>query len=83
MKIEKFPSGSYRMRKMYKDIPSDDEVRKILEHAKGTGYEIPLILTCYGLRKSEICVLTSEDIDGDVVSITKAKTYVCLYRWPN
>lgn len=54
-------------------IPSDDEVRRILEYAKGTDYEIPLILACYGLRRSEICALTLEDINGDVVSITKAK----------
>lgn len=54
-------------------IPSDDEVKRILEYAKGTDYEIPLILACYGLRRSEICALTLEDINGDVVSITKAK----------
>lgn len=52
-------------------IPSDDEVRKILGYAAGTEYEIPLILACYGLRRSEICALTLDDINGDVVSITK------------
>lgn len=54
-------------------IPSDEEVRKILECAKGTEYEIPLILACYGLRRSEICALAVDDIEGDVVSVTKAK----------
>lgn len=53
-------------------IPSDEEVRKILEHAKGTEYEIPIILGCYGMRRSEICALTPDDIDGDVVTINKA-----------
>lgn len=53
-------------------IPSDEEVRKILEHAKGTEYEIPIILGCYGMRRSEICALTLDDIDGDVVTINKA-----------
>lgn len=54
-------------------IPSDDEVRRILAYAKGTEYEIPLVLACYGLRRSEICALALEDIKGDVISVTKAK----------
>ena len=53
-------------------IPSDEDVRKILESARGTEYEIPIILACYGMRRSEICALTPEDIDGDVVTINKA-----------
>lgn len=54
-------------------IPSDEDVRKILACAKGTEYEIPIILACYGLRRSEICALTPSDIDGDAVKISKAK----------
>ena len=53
-------------------VPSDDDVKRILEYAKGTEYEIPIILACHGLRRSEICALTSEDIDGDVIRINKA-----------
>ena len=53
-------------------VPSDDDVRRILEYAKGTDYEIPIILACHGLRRSEICALTAEDIDGDVIRINKA-----------
>ncbi len=44
----------------------------ILEHAKDTEYEIPILLACYGLCRSEICALTLEDINGDIVSISKA-----------
>lgn len=62
-------------------IPSDEEVRKILECAKGTEYEIPLILACYGLRRSEICALTLDDIEGDVVSVTKAKVQTENKEW--
>lgn len=47
-------------------------MRKILEYAEGTKYEMPIILACYGLRRSEICALTLEDINGDTVSVTKA-----------
>lgn len=53
-------------------IPSDDDVRRVLEAAKGTEYEIPILLACYGLRRSEICALTVDDIKGDTVCITKA-----------
>ncbi len=53
-------------------VPSDDDVSRILEYAKGSEYEIPIILACHGLRRSEICALTPDDIDGDIVRISKA-----------
>lgn len=52
-------------------IPSAEDVRKILSYAKDTAFEVPLILACYGMRRSEICALTVDDIDGDIVPITK------------
>ncbi len=54
-------------------IPSDEDVKKILEYVKNTEYEIPIILACYGLRRSEICALTLDDLDGDIIKINKAK----------
>lgn len=62
-------------------IPSDGEIKRILEHAKDTEYEIPIILACYGLRRSEICALTIDDIDGDVVKICKAKVLGDGEKW--
>lgn len=53
-------------------IPSDEDVKRILDYSKGTQFEIPLILACYGMRRSEICALTTQDIDGDIVRINKA-----------
>lgn len=53
-------------------IPSDEDIKKILEYAKDTEFEIPITLACYGMRRSEICALTPEDIEGDVVTISKA-----------
>lgn len=32
-------------------IPSDEDARRILEYAKDTEYEIPLVLACYGMRR--------------------------------
>lgn len=53
-------------------IPSDEDVKRVLEYAKGTEFEIPIKLACYGMRRSEICALTYRDVEGDVVHITKA-----------
>ena len=53
--------------------PSDDDVKQILSMSKGTPYEIPLRLACYGLRRSEICALTPADLDGNRLTINKAK----------
>lgn len=52
-------------------IPSDDDVKNILELAKGTKYEIPLILATYGLRRGEICALTIDDLNGNELTINK------------
>lgn len=52
--------------------PSQEDVRRILEAVKDTQYEIPITLACYGMRRSEICALQPEDIEGDIVHINKA-----------
>lgn len=62
-------------------IPSDEDVKRILEYARGTKYEIPLILACYGMRRSEICALQPEDINGDVVTINKAMVQSEHMEW--
>ncbi len=62
-------------------IPSDEDVKRILEYSKGTPYEVPIILACYGMRRSEICALRPEDIEGDVVHIRKAKVFGDQGEW--
>ena len=53
-------------------IPSDEDVKAILEELRGTMFFIPIVLACYGLRRSEILALTPDDIEGDTVHIRKA-----------
>lgn len=53
-------------------IPSRDDVKRILKEVKDTEFEIPIILACYGMRRSEICALRTDDINGDVIHINKA-----------
>lgn len=62
-------------------IPSDDDVKRILEYAKGSKYEIPLILATFGLRRSEICALTPDDINGNSLSINKALVQTADKKW--
>ena len=53
-------------------IPSVDEVKLMLQHMKGTEYEVPFILASFGMRRSEICALRVSDIEGTTVHINKA-----------
>lgn len=52
--------------------PSRDDVMRILEHAQGSPYFVPVYLGTLGLRTSEICALTMEDLIGDSIRINKA-----------
>lgn len=54
-------------------IPTDEDVKAIITASKGSNYEIPLILAVYGMRRSEICALTLDDINGNMITINKAK----------
>ena len=52
-------------------LPSEDDVRNIVELAKGSRYYIPILLGCCGLRRSEICALSINDLEGDAIVINK------------
>ena len=53
-------------------IPTDEDVKRILDHSAGSEYEIPLILATFGMRRSEICALSLNDIHGNMLTIDKA-----------
>lgn len=53
-------------------IPSEDEVRRVMAHFKGTRYEAAIALSALGMRRSEICAVTAADLDGDTLTIDKA-----------
>ena len=53
-------------------IPTEEDIKKILAEVKGTKYEVPFILGTLGLRRSEICALEKEDLNGNVLTINKA-----------
>lgn len=52
--------------------PSREDMKQILAKIKDTPFEIAIILACYGMRRSEICALTPEDIEDDIIHTRKA-----------
>lgn len=62
-------------------IPTEDDIIRILEKASGTPYDVPFRLACYGLRRSEICALTMDDLDGNVLTVSKATVFGEDHEW--
>lgn len=54
-------------------IPTSEDVGRILTALKGTDYELPILLSAYGLRRSEIVALDVTDVSDGYVKVTKAK----------
>ena len=54
-------------------IPTEEDVKAVLNEVNDTEYEIPITLCCFGLRRSEVCALTIDDLDGNNLTINKAK----------
>ena len=53
-------------------LPSKDDIRRLLDALKGTEYYIPVYLGCLGLRRSEIIALSVDDFQGNKLIINKA-----------
>lgn len=53
-------------------IPAEDTMQKITEAVSGTKLEIPVALGMMGLRRSEICGLSEEDLTGNTLHIHAA-----------
>lgn len=54
-------------------IPDDEVISTILKHIENTPLEIPVLLAIFGpARRGEICALTSDDINGNTITINKA-----------
>ena len=53
-------------------VPTNEEVKKVVEYSRGTEYEIAILLASLGLRRSEICALKADDLHGNTLSIDKA-----------
>ena len=62
--------------------PSDDDVRKLLNHIKGTELEIAVLLAAFGpLRRGEICALTNADVHGNTIEVNKSMVKGADHEW--
>lgn len=53
--------------------PSDEDIKKLLNHIEGQELEIAVLLAAFGpLRRGEICALTANDIKGNIVHVNKS-----------
>ena len=57
-------------------IPTEEDVKRIFEAFRGTKYEVPISLAAMGLRRSEICALTINDLNPDDGSLYISKALV-------
>lgn len=56
--------------------PSNNDIKRILEHVKGTRYSVPFQLGVLGCRRGEICALDMNDLNGNELYIHRSKVYL-------
>lgn len=61
--------------------PLESQIEQILDAVAGTDYEIPYRLGIYGMRRGEICAITSADLTGNMLRINKSKVLNDRNEW--
>jgi integrase len=57
--------------------PTTEEIKKIIDAARGSALEIPILLAVHGLRRGEICALRyPEDFDDNIAHIRRSAVYL-------
>ena len=52
------------------NIPSESDIKRLLDIVKDTDMEIPILLAAFGpMRRGEICALDSDHIQGNIVHV--------------
>lgn len=63
-------------------IPSDKEIKRLIDHVSGTELELPVLLAAFGpMRRGEIAALEMEDINGSRVHVCKNMVLQSGYKW--
>lgn len=63
-------------------IPSDNDIKKLMQYVKGTDMELPILLAAFGpMRRGEICALDTKDISGNVVHVCSNMVYTENKEW--
>lgn len=59
--------------KRFYDLPSDEDIQKLLDHTEGTELWTALMLArYYSLRRSEICALNKTDLKDNILTVHRA-----------
>lgn len=63
-------------------IPSDDEIKQLIEYVEGTDLELPVLLAAFGpMRRGEICALNTSCINGNCVHVCKNMVLTTDHKW--
>jgi len=65
-------------------VPTDADIKAIIEYCKEKDRDmlIAVYLAAFGtLRRSEVCALTAEDVEGSIIHINKALVYTEGKDW--
>ena len=63
-------------------VPSDSDVKALLDYIRGTELEIAVLLAAFGpMRRGEICALESADVNGCCVTINKSMVFAADNQW--
>ena len=62
-------------------LPCEKDIQTLLDEVKGTEYSIIFQLGVLGLRRSEACALTLDDLKGNVLIVNKAKVKDTNGKW--
>lgn len=63
-------------------IPTEKEIKLLLDYVKDTDMEIPVMLAAFGpMRRGEICALTTNDIEGNTIHVTKSLALNSANEW--
>ena len=55
------------------EVPEDEIIKKLFQELKGTALEVPVMLAAIGgLRRGEICALTIDDLNGNILHVCKS-----------
>lgn len=57
------------------NLPDISTMRDLTKAAEGTKLDIPIHLAIMGLRRSEICALESDDLNGEILCIHRGAVY--------
>jgi integrase len=68
-------------------MPSEDEIKMLLEAVKGDVLEVPVLLALFGpMRRGEIAALDAADVDGSIIhvraAIAKSETGAYVRKQP-